>query len=88
MIREKDIDLVVNVPTYESKRLEDNFMMRRSAVDFGIPLMTNMNLFKVFADAAHTYKKGELIGLDATTLFEHYQAESDSDAWTDPTEFH
>ncbi|KAL3826405.1 hypothetical protein ACHAXA_008613 [Cyclostephanos tholiformis] len=88
MIREKQVDMVVNVPTYESKRLEDNFQIRRSAVDFGIPLLTNMNLVKVFADAAHKYKKGELIGLDATTLFEHYQAETDADAWTNPTEFH
>ncbi len=46
-----------------------------------------MNLIKVFADATHKYNKGELIGLDATSLFEHYQAEMYDDAWTDPTEF-
>jgi len=88
MIREKDICMVVNVPTYESKRLEDNFLMRRSAVDFGIPLMTNMNLFKVFADAAHLHSKGEISGLDPKKLFEHYQGETDADAWTDKDEFH
>ena len=88
MIREKEICMVVNVPTYESKRLEDNFLMRRTAVDFGIPLLTNMQLVKVFADAAHKHVKGELIGLDAQTLFEHYQAETDADAWTNPSEFH
>ena len=88
MIREKEICMVVNVPTYESKRLEDNFLMRRTAVDFGIPLLTNMNLFKVFADAASKHVAGELTGLDAQTLFEHYQSESDDDAWTNPTEFH
>merc|ERR1712087_316209 len=79
LIREKEICMVVNVPTYESKRLEDNFIMRRTAVDFGIPLLTNMNLFKVFADAAHKHVEGELTGLDATTLFEHYKTEEDSD---------
>jgi carbamoyl-phosphate synthase (ammonia) len=88
LIREKDICMVVNVPTYESKRLEDNFLMRRNAVDFGIPLLTNMNLVKCFADAAHKHVKGELTGLDAKTLFEHYQGETDADAWTNPTEFH
>jgi carbamoyl-phosphate synthase (ammonia) len=88
MIREKDICMVVNVPTYESKRLEDNFLMRRSAVDFGIPLMTNMNLFKVFADAAHLHSKGEITGLNPKKLFEHYQNETDADAWTDKDEFH
>merc|ERR1712003_273198 len=75
LIREKEICMVVNVPTYESKRLEDNFIMRRTAVDFGIPLLTNMNLFKVFANAAHKHVEGELTGLDATTLFEHYKTE-------------
>merc|ERR1712003_616021 len=88
LIREKEICMVVNVPTYESKRLEDNFQMRRTAVDFGIPLVTNMNLLKVFADAAHMHQEGEITGLDAKTLFEHYQSETDDDAWTNPTEFH
>jgi len=88
MIREKDICMVVNIPTYESKRLEDNFLMRRTAVDFGIPLMTNMNLVKVFADAAHMHQEGKITGLDAETLFDHYQSETDADAWTNPSEFH
>jgi len=88
MIREKDICMVVNVPTHKSKRLEDNFLMRRAAMDFGIPLLTNMNLVKVFADAASKHMSGEIVGLDAKTLFDHYQDEKDSDAWTDPKEFH
>lgn len=88
MIREKEICMVVNVPTYESKRLEDNFIMRRTAMDFGIPLLTNMNLVKVFADAAHLHAKGELTGLDSHTLFDHYQSETDADAWSNPSEFH
>lgn len=88
MIREKEVCMVVNVPTYESKRLEDNFLMRRTAVDFGIPLLTNMNLVKVFADAARLHDEGKLTGLDSKTLFEHYQSETDADAWTDPREFH
>ena len=80
--------MVVNVPTYESKRLEDNFLMRRTACDFGIPLLTNINLLKVFADAAHMHQEGQITGLDAQTLFDHYQSETDDDAWTNPTEFH
>lgn len=88
MIREKEICMVVNVPTYESKRLEDNFLMRRTACDFGIPLLTNINLLKVFADAAHMHQEGQITGLDARTLFDHYQSETDDDAWTNPTEFH
>ena len=90
LIKADDVGLVINIPTYESTRLEDNFLMRRTAVDFGIPLLTNMQLVKVFADAM--YKKemsnGDMQGLDPASLFEHYESESDSDAWTNPSEFH
>ena len=88
MIKNDEIGMVINIPTYESKRLEDNYLMRRTAVDFGLPLLTNVNLVKVFADAAHAHQGHKLVGLTPTTLFEHYAQESDSDAWTDKTEFH
>merc|ERR1712176_373259 len=76
-IKQKKIDLVINIPTYESKKLEDNFQMRRTAVDFGVPLLTNINLVKVFTDAATQHKKGELVGLNPASLFEHYSQEKD-----------
>jgi len=90
LIKSKEIGLCINVPTHESKRLEDNFLIRRTAVDYGIPLMTNMNLLKVFTAAIHEkdMKGGKMVGLEPTSLFEHYVNEKDSDAWTDPTEFH
>lgn len=88
MLRANDIGLCINVPTYESKRLEDNFLMRRTAVDHAVPLLTNLQLVKVFANAVHKLKKGEMLDLDAKTLFEHYKDESDDDAWTSPSEFH
>lgn len=88
MIRNEELCLVINIPTYESTRLEDNFQMRRTAVDFGVPLLTNVNLVKVFADAMYKYKGGKMSALDPKTLFEHYKAETDADAWSDPTEFH
>lgn len=86
MIKNGDIGLVINIPTHESKRLEDNFAMRRTAVDFGVPLLTNTNLIKVFANAVHEHNRDK--GLEPKTLFEHYQAESDADAWSSPSEFH
>lgn len=87
-LRSKEIDLVVNIPSHTSTRLEDNFLMRRTSVDFNIPLLTNMQLFKSFTDACDKHKKGELVGLNPHNLFEHYVKESDADAWTSPTEFH
>eukprot|EP00557_Chaetoceros_sp_GSL56_P002692 CAMPEP_0176497948 /NCGR_PEP_ID=MMETSP0200_2-20121128/12026_1 /TAXON_ID=947934 /ORGANISM="Chaetoceros sp., Strain GSL56" /LENGTH=1504 /DNA_ID=CAMNT_0017896055 /DNA_START=98 /DNA_END=4612 /DNA_ORIENTATION=- len=90
MIKSKSICLVVNIPTHESTRLEDNYLMRRTAVDFGIPLLTNMNLVKCFTDAVYKYEMdaGKMIGLHPKTLFEHYASETDSDAWTHPAEYH
>jgi len=90
MLKSNDIGLAINIPTYESKRLEDNFLMRRTAVDFGIPLLTNMQLVKVFTDALHKKEMsgGEMNGLDPASLFEHYKSETDADAWTNPSEFH
>jgi len=90
MLKSNEIGLVINIPTHESKRLEDNFLMRRTAVDFGIPLLTNMNLVKVFTDAIHknTEEHGDMLGLHPSSLFEHYRTESDADAWTDPKEYH
>ena len=88
LIRDKEVTLVINIPTHESKRLEDNFQMRRTAVDFGVPLLTNLNLVKVFTDSMYKHKKEGFIGLEPSSLFDHYKDESDSDAWTNPSEFH
>lgn len=88
LIRNDEIGLVINVPTHESTRIDDNYQMRRTAVDFGVPLLTNMNLVKVFTDAVYKQKNEHMLGLEPQSLFEHYTTESDSDAWTDPSEFH
>lgn len=62
-LRNGKIDLVINLPTTESKQVENNYLMRRTAVDFGVPLLTNIHLVKLFSEAIAKYKKGELIGL-------------------------
>jgi len=90
LIKNNEVGLVINIPTHESKRLEDNYLMRRNAVDFGIPLLTNMNLVKCFTDAVFTnnMEPGKMVGLHPQSLFEHYEKESDNEAWTGPKEFH
>jgi carbamoyl-phosphate synthase (ammonia) len=89
MMKNGEINLVINVPTHKSKRLKDNFLMRRTAVDFGIPLLTNMNLVECFTDSVYKhFKKETLVGLEPKTLFEHYLQETDADAWTNKDEYH
>ncbi len=48
-IQEKKIDLVINIPKNLTKReLNRGYIIRRSAVDFNIPLITNTRLAKSF----------------------------------------
>lgn len=88
MIKNGEVDMVINIPDFRSQRLEDNYLLRRHAVDFGAYLFTNMELVTTFTDAVYKHKKEGLVGLQPQTLFEHYQAESDADAWTGANEFH
>lgn len=80
-IRSKKIDLVINLPTAESKRLEDNYAVRRTAVDHGIPLLTNLNLVKLFTNSLTYNKKKKLVGLDPDSLFDYYAREKPEEAW-------
>jgi len=51
-IRNKIIDLVINIPKDLSKsELSNDYMIRRSAVDYNIPLITNARLASAFLTA-------------------------------------
>lgn len=46
------IDLVINIPkNIEKEELENDYLIRRKAVDFNVPLITNLQLAKRFAEA-------------------------------------
>ena len=51
-LREKKIDLVINIPkNLTSGELANDYLIRRSAVDFNIPLITNARLASAFIHA-------------------------------------
>ncbi|MDR2962068.1 MAG: carbamoyl-phosphate synthase large subunit [Bacteroidales bacterium] len=51
-IKEREIDLVVNIPKNLSKsELSNDYTIRRSAIDFNIPLITNARLARAFIEA-------------------------------------
>jgi len=53
-LSERKIDLVINIPkNYQEEELTNDYMIRRAAVDFAIPLFTNMQLAKRFVEAVH-----------------------------------
>ncbi|XP_069839314.1 carbamoyl-phosphate synthase [ammonia], mitochondrial [Dendropsophus ebraccatus] len=67
LIKEGNIDMVINLPNSNTKYVRDNFMIRRTAVDSGVALLTNFQVVKLFAEAMKY--SGDL---DAKSLF-HYR---------------
>ncbi len=52
MIRNKEIDLVVNIPkNLSTNELKNGYKIRRNAIDFNIPLITNARLASAFIQA-------------------------------------
>ncbi len=48
-LTERKIDFIINVPDkYHSKEWDPDYSLRRTAVDFSIPLLTNLELTKLF----------------------------------------
>ncbi|MCK5560499.1 MAG: ATP-grasp domain-containing protein, partial [Thermoplasmata archaeon] len=46
------IDLVINIPkNIEKEELDNDYLIRRKAVDYNVPLITNLQLAKRFVDA-------------------------------------
>lgn len=51
-IKEGKVDLVVNIPkNYQEDELTNDYIIRRAAVDYNVPLMTNRQLAMRFAEA-------------------------------------
>ncbi|HTX99241.1 MAG TPA: carbamoyl-phosphate synthase (glutamine-hydrolyzing) large subunit [Bacteroidota bacterium] len=52
ILEQKLVDLVINIPkNYQEKELTNDYLIRRKAVDFGIPLLTNIQLANRLAEA-------------------------------------
>jgi carbamoyl-phosphate synthase large subunit len=56
-LRERTLDLVINIPKNSAEEeLTNDYLIRRTAADFGIPLITNIQLAQRFVEALS--KKG------------------------------
>jgi len=57
MLSRKEFDLVINIPKNTTEReLKNDYIIRRGAIDFNIPLLTNARLASAFITAFCTYK--------------------------------
>jgi len=60
-IQERKIDLVINIPkSYEEEEITNDYLIRRKAVDFNIPLLTNAQIAKLFIESINKKKIEDL----------------------------
>ncbi len=59
-LENRRVDLVVNIPTHESRTQTDGYFLRRLATDRGIPLITNVQLAKRVIEALAQENPAEL----------------------------
>ena len=60
-IKNKKIDLVINIPkSYGKKELSNGYLIRRAAVDYNVPLITNVQIAKLFIRAITQYREKDL----------------------------
>ena len=60
LMRKGEIQLVINTPTVSSGARRDGYMMRRLAIDLGIPFITTIQGARAAADAIEAVKRSEL----------------------------
>ena len=61
LIKSGGVDLVINIPKdFNEKELTNDYIIRRTAVDFGVPLMTNLQLAQRLAEAMNRYTVDDL----------------------------
>lgn len=60
-IKEKKLDLVINIPkNLTNRELKNGYQIRRSAIDYNIPLITNSRVASAFIYAICRYEIGDL----------------------------
>ena len=61
-LQEGRIDLVINIPkNYQPEELTNDYIIRRKSVDFGVPLITNIQLAQRFVDAISMFNMDDLM---------------------------
>ena len=54
LLKAREVDLVINIPKdFRKEELTNDYIIRRTAVDFGIPLITNLQLAQRLAESLH-----------------------------------
>jgi methylglyoxal synthase len=59
-LSERKIDLVINIPAQNSHASQDNYMIRRVAVDFNVPVVTTVELASSLVKALEYLRNSKL----------------------------
>ena len=60
-IADQKVDLIINIPkNIEKEELDNDYLIRRKAVDFNVPLITNLQLAKRFVEALYHSAQDDL----------------------------
>ncbi len=56
------VDLVINIPkNFQEEEITNDYLVRRQAVDFGVPLVTNLQLAKRLVEALQVKDRKDLL---------------------------
>jgi hypothetical protein len=59
-MRSTDVMFILAYRDVQSKQIANNYIVRRTAADFGIPMFTNIQVAKMFVEAIHMYRNGKV----------------------------
>ncbi len=60
-LRERRIDLIINITDeYAGDQFDDDYTIRRAAVDYNVPLLTNLQAARLFVSAIARYRPEDL----------------------------
>jgi carbamoyl-phosphate synthase large subunit len=60
-IKQKKLDLVINIPkNYTTRELKNGYQIRRNAIDFDVPLITNSRVASAFVYAISKFRKEDI----------------------------
>ena len=73
LLRNQEIDLVFVAPRLGNASSDtDGYRMRRTAVDFNVPIVTNFKIFELMVASLSKYNNS-VEDLPCTSIDEHYQ---------------
>ena len=66
LLEKNAVDLIINIPAnYLAREIHDGYIIRRMAVDYNIPLISNLEIARAFLDAFLEIKKEERLPVRA-----------------------